>query len=107
MAYCGPRGIALSEFLRWDERDQEAALAWSGYEGRRCKSCGTHPEEWADDKLAYHAHLTECVGCRQRERLANTDEAKKGEGRYATMAGGPATECPQCKPLNMKARSRG
>jgi hypothetical protein len=100
MAYCGPRGIALSEFLRWDRADQDAALAWSAYENRRCGNCGTHPEEWREDQLAYHAHLIECRGCRQKQRLANTDEAKQGEGRYAVMAGGSPLDCPQCKPLD-------
>lgn len=99
MDYCGPRGIALDEFLRWSPRSQEAALVWSAYEGRRCKQCGTHPDEWAEDKLAYHAHLTECRGCRQQQRLAATDEAKRGEGRYAVMAGGSAADCPQCRPF--------
>lgn len=99
MAYCGPRGIALSDFLRWDRKDQEAALDWAAFEARRCGQCGTHPDEWADDKLAYHAHLDECRGCRQRQRLANTDEAKRGEGRYVVMSAGPAAECQRCKPL--------
>jgi hypothetical protein len=98
MAYCGPRGIPLTEFLRWESRDQEAALAWSAFEGHRCKSCGTHPDEWAADKLAYHAHLTECRGCKQLQRLRNTKEAKEGDGRFAVMAGGGAAHCPQCMP---------
>jgi hypothetical protein len=99
MAYCGPRGIPLGAFLRWDRSDQDAALAWAALEGRRCKSCGTHPDEWADDKLAYHAHLTECRGCRQLQRLSSTEEAREGEGRYATMASGSAAECARCQPL--------
>lgn len=99
MAYCGPRGIPLSEFLRWDTADQESALAWTAYEGHRCKSCGTHPEEWAEDKLAYHAHLAECRGCKQLQRLANTDEAKRGDGRFAVMAGGSAVHCRRCQPV--------
>jgi hypothetical protein len=98
MAYCGPRGIALSEFLRWDRADQDAALAWTAYENRRCSHCGTHPDEWAEDKLAYHAHLSECRGCKQLQRLSNTNDAKTGEGRYARMQGGPATDCQNCNP---------
>jgi hypothetical protein len=98
MAYCGPRGIPLSEFLRWSRADQDAALAWTAHENRRCGNCGTHPDEWSEDNLAYHAHLTECVGCRQLQRLANTDDAKTGEGRFAVMMGGPATACQNCNP---------
>lgn len=99
MAYCGPRGIPIDEFLRWPVTSQEAALDWQAFEARRCKHCGTHPDEWADDKLAYHAHLTECVGCRQLQRLSNTEKAKKGDGVYALTAGGSAAACPQCKPM--------
>jgi hypothetical protein len=99
MAYCGPRGIALSEFLRWDVGDQDAAIDWAAFEERRCRSCGTHPDEWTDDKTAYHAHLTECRGCKQLQRLSKTDDAKAGDGRFAVMAGGSAADCPRCKPF--------
>jgi hypothetical protein len=111
MAYCGPRGIPLSVFLgrpvrpgvdpEWTASDQENALAWADFEARRCNNCGTHPDEWADDKYAYHAHLTECRGCKQQQRLSDTDEARKGEGRYAVMASGSAADCPRCKPIRM------
>lgn len=98
MAYCGPRGIPLSQFLQWPRADQDAALSWSAFENRRCKSCGTHPDEWDDDRLAYHAHLTECRGCKQSQRLAARDDAQRGEGRYVVMAGGSAANCQQCNP---------
>lgn len=111
MAYCGPRGIPHSVFLGrvvrpgvdagWLQADRDDALAWQAHENRRCRSCGTHPEEWAEDKFAYHAHLSECRGCKQRERLSNTDEAKRGEGRFAVMQPGPASDCPRCKPLSL------
>jgi hypothetical protein len=109
MGYCGPRGIPLSVFLgrkvhpgvdpEWTAADREDALAWADFEARRCTSCGTHPDEWAEDRqTAYHAHLKECRGCTQQRRLAATDEAKRGEGRYVVMAGGSAADCPQCRP---------
>jgi hypothetical protein len=99
MDYCAPRGIELDAFLRWSRRSQDAALEWASFEARRCRNCGTHPDEWADDKFAYHAHLHQCLGCRQQQRLSETDEAKKGQGVYALMAGGSAVDCPQCKPV--------
>lgn len=108
MAYCGPRGIAHSVFLgrvvrpgvdpEWLPADRDDALAWQAYENRRCRSCGTHPDEWAEDKTAYHAHLTECRGCRQVQRLAASDQAKEGQGRSVVMAGGSAAQCAQCHP---------
>jgi hypothetical protein len=98
MAYCGPRGIALSQFLRWPRTDQDAALAWAAFEGRRCRTCGTHPDEWADDSAAFHAHLQQCKGCQAQQRLAETPEAKQGRGVTVVMAAGPAGACPRCRP---------
>jgi hypothetical protein len=107
MAYCGPRGLPHSVFLgrvvgpgdpAWLPSDREDALGWAAYEGRRCTSCGTHPDEWAEDKMAYHAHLGECRGCRDKQRLGATEGAR-GDGRYVAMAGGSAADCERCKPL--------
>lgn len=108
MAYCGPRGIPLSVFLgrvvgpadpAWLASDRDAVLSWTSYEGRRCKNCGTHPEEWAEDRYAFHAHLAQCKGCQHQQRLTESRDAREaGRGIYAVMAQGPAAECPQCKP---------
>jgi tRNA(Ile)-lysidine synthase TilS/MesJ len=100
MAYCGPRGIALSDFLRWDVQDQADALDWAEFEARRCPQCGTHPDEWADDPLAYHAHLEQCPGCKERQRLTESPEAQQGRGIYVRSAVGPAAECPRCRPFD-------
>jgi hypothetical protein len=110
MGYCGPRGIPLSVFLgrvvrpgvdaEWLPSDREDALAWQAHENRRCGSCGTHRDEWAEDKTAYHAHLDECPGCKQRQRLAQSDKAREAtEGVSAVLAHGSAAECPRCKPV--------
>jgi len=98
MAYCGPRALALSDFLRWAQKDQDAALEWSAYESRRCRSCGTHPDEWADDRFAYHAHLSQCKGCQRQQGLSEASETRTERGVSAVMAPGPALECPQCQP---------
>lgn len=109
MGYCGPRGIPHSVFLgrvvrpgtdpTWLQSDREDALAWQAHENRRCGSCGTHPDEWDEDKSAYHAHLHQCKGCRQRQRLAQSDDAKNaGDGVTAVLAHGSAAACPRCKP---------
>lgn len=114
MAYCGPRGIPHSVFLgrvarpgidpEWLQSDRDDALAWQVHENQRCRGCGTHPEDWAEDKFAYHAHFQECVGCRQRDRLANSDDAqKKKAGWSAVLSHGPATACARCKPVDLAA----
>lgn len=67
MAYVGPKGIPLSEFLTWDTHDQEAALLWQAHEARRCGQCRTHPWDWNPDKggrrQAYTAEVVQCPGC--------------------------------------------
>lgn len=99
MAYCGPKGIALDDFLRWSRRSQEAALAWQARESQRCRNCGTHPEDWADDALAHHAHLEQCKGCQQQQRITEAPEADE-RGVYAVVRPGPAMDCPLCKPMD-------
>jgi hypothetical protein len=99
MAYCGPRGLPLSEFLRWPAGDQDAALDWADFEARRCTACGTHPDEWAADPLAYHAHLEQCRGCKEQQRISESAEARQERGVHVRIAMGPAAACPRCQPL--------
>jgi hypothetical protein len=97
MAYCGPRGLPLSQFLRWSHADQDAALDWQVYEAGRCRGCGTHPDEWAGDRYAFHAHFEQCPGCKEKQRLAEAPEAAE-RGVFPVVARGPATACPRCRP---------
>lgn len=96
MAYCGPRGIALDEFLRWPPHSQQAALDWQAYENRRCRSCGVHPDDVAEG--AFHAHLEQCKGCQARERVSEAKEAHEGRGVYAVVQPVAAPNCSRCKP---------
>jgi hypothetical protein len=100
MAYCGPRGIALSAFLRWAQTDQDAALEWAAHEARRCSGCGTHPDDWADNPHAHHAHLSdECPGCLARHRhTEGLGDRAKDPGVSVVLPRGPARDCPQCNP---------
>lgn len=66
MAYCGPRGIALSDFLQWQEDDQQAALAWQADQSERCSHCGTAEWEWVEDPNAYATEVRVCRGCNLR-----------------------------------------
>jgi hypothetical protein len=79
MAYCGPRGLAWSEFLSWDQISRDAALLWARMEAETC-SCGTRLEEWDRDKgghpAAYVATVRECPGC---AALARRDERLRGQ----------------------------
>jgi hypothetical protein len=102
MAYCGPRGIALSEFLRWDRSDQDAALEWQAREGRRCKQCGTDPLDWSEDRFAFHAHVgDQCPGCLARHRREQAEKKNDGglqPGEHVELAHGPFGDCPRCNP---------
>lgn len=90
MAYCGPRGIPLSTFLSWSKDDQAAALAWSGYESRRCRNCGFHPDE--DQR---HTHTDICPGCVKRDQAAKA--AEDTPGAHVRLAHGTAATCDRCQ----------
>lgn len=93
MAYCGPRGIALSVFLSWPRTDQDAALMWSAHESKRCR-CGYHPDEGD-----VHAHLEHCPGCMRLAELASSATAKEAvAGTRPVLLNGPAVNCPRCNP---------
>ena len=101
MAYCGPRGIELDAFLRWSRRSQNAALEWQARESRRCRGCGTHPDDWVENKHAHHAHLSdECPGCVALARVQDheTEHGKKPmrPGVNVVLPPGPAKDCPRC-----------
>lgn len=99
MAYCGPRGIPLSVFLSWPEADQQAALGWQAHEGRRCGSCGTHPDDWDEDKHAYHPEAFQCAGCRDVERTKQAPEVVNGErGLHIRLVPGTHKDCSRCNP---------
>lgn len=90
MAYCGPRGIPLSQFLGWSEHDQAAALAWQSHEAARCPHCGTHPQEWRDDPHAYTAQPRGCLGCHllgtaSREHARGRGGKEPAPGQYFTL----------------------
>ncbi len=90
MAYCGPRGIPLEEFLQWGELSQDAALQWQAYEARRCSSCGSHPDEGPR-----HAHVDVCAGCVARAHADESEDAK-ARGAHVRMAAGTAGTCERC-----------
>jgi hypothetical protein len=79
MAYCGPKGIPLSAFLSWADADQDAALMWHAHEGQRCPQCGTHPDDWREDRRSWVAEAHRCWGCQAVE--AKHAELEKVENR--------------------------
>ncbi len=79
MEYCAPRGIAHSEFLSWDECDQDKALEWAREQATVCSGCGTRKVEWERDRFAYVTDAFICSGCElvEQER-ENIPEKAKG-----------------------------
>lgn len=90
MAYCGPRGIALSVFLGWAPEDQAAALAWQAHESRRCSGCGSHPD---DGPL--HPHINVCPVCVQLDKARSKPEAQV-TGAHVVLAAGSIKTCDRC-----------
>jgi hypothetical protein len=101
MAYCGPRGIPLTDFLAWEPSDQEAALSWQEHEARRCRGCGRHPDE-----PARHPHIDVCPGCVELERARKTEDAQV-PGAHLHMAYGTPGSCNRCLAEIEANRPRG
>lgn len=102
MAYCGPAGVSLHDFLNWPAYAQSSALAWSQRESERCRTCGVHP----DDKPNVHAHMRQCASCGQREvtaREAQKLTEKGAEGVYVEISHGSSDRCPVCVKRRAKA----
>jgi hypothetical protein len=75
MEYCHHAGIPHSEFLSWDERDQEAEIEYMLYDKSRCPGCGTFPEEWFGEDnrhLQPPPYLPTTINCLGCETLADT-----------------------------------
>lgn len=103
MSYCGPRGIELDAFLRWSRRSQNAALEWQAHENRRCRDCGTHPDDWSENTHAHHAHLSDqCPGCLRsssfHEKATSGGDKPLDPGVRVLLPHGPARDCRRCNP---------
>jgi hypothetical protein len=99
MEYCGPAGIARSDFLSWDRDDRDAALWWLIYKREACQSCGTRAEEWnpdlGGDLDAYIAAPTHCRGCEVRargEEQFNRDRKQYRRGTSIALQRPPSEE---------------
>lgn len=95
MAYCGPRGIPLSQFLSWSTADQDAALGWAAHEARRCSSCGRHP----DDGVV-HVHEDICPGCAALERHRDAEHEPGARTHLQVGDVGTCTRCAQLRQMN-------
>lgn len=80
LAYCVPLGLPHSEFLSWEEDDQDKAIAYLRDKALACNSCGTRESEWEGDSFAFVVSSRVCKGCELIE-LERDGEQKhiKGE----------------------------
>lgn len=79
MGYCGPAGLAYTEFMGWDPLSRDLALAWRRREDSRCGGCGVPYEDWylddgTPDDTAYTLNAYRCPGCEK-----HAGHADKGE----------------------------
>lgn len=65
MRVCREWRITHSELLSWSALDREKALAYVVHEGRRCKECGIHPEDWPTEveDPPFEVEANRCFGC--------------------------------------------
>ena len=68
LAYCAPLGLPHSEFLSWNDDDQDKALAWVTDQAELCAGgCGTRASEWdpkqGGHRFAYITQTRRCPGC--------------------------------------------
>lgn len=90
MEYCGPRGIAHSVFLSWDDDDQDDAIAWMQDQQDICGNCGTRQEDWLDEEghelriPKLEPHDSRCYGCKSRAEYQTylDDEGANPNGLY-------------------------
>lgn len=97
MAYCVPKGIPHSVFLKWNEDDQDKALGWELYQRQLCSGCGTEPSEWVDEDgfpvfpPPYQPNSTRCYGCVTLNE-ENRKFEKMGNSIGVSLRLGPYTE---------------
>lgn len=88
MAACARLGISHSHFLGgpdvFTRTDRDLAVWFEIYEGERCPSCGTRPNEWDPEQgghdHAYVAKLHKCYGCAERARAEKRITKEMGAG---------------------------
>lgn len=127
MAYCGPRGIPLHEFLDWPALSRDAALAWQERENAKCR-CGQVRSEWrkydehGHPVLENGAHVADpdnapftvdgefCPACHALEQAEKTAPKVDGTASRAWVLGfvpNPDYVAPWDKPLQAEAAEAG
>lgn len=94
MSYCGPHGIAWSDFLSWSKISRDAAIVWDLRRRQSCGSCGTHPDAWDPARGGHdHAFVAEVRGCRGCETVASAQQQLPEElakiGGYVALVHNP------------------
>jgi hypothetical protein len=82
--------VPYSVFLRWDEGDQDTALAYERYLAGLCPQCRTPRHDWEHDRFAYVADIDQCPGCEtvsqaQRQLQDQLPEGEASKGYYVAL----------------------
>lgn len=86
MRVCEKYQISYSEFLGWDDDDQDLAIAYEIFQADKCGRCGTSRERWESDRFAYEPVVERCRGCEMMEKQQQTLTEQRGtEGMYVVM----------------------
>lgn len=105
LAVCADYKIPHSRFLGWSQDDRDKAIWQRIRRSETCGSCGTHPDEWDEDRgghrRAYTASIVVCPGCEVRQR----EEAELKAPRWEKVRG--AFVVMRRNPKAKKRRRRG
>lgn len=102
MAWCSNHGLPHSTLLSWSPEDRAKLMAHLLDDAARCSSCGTLPDEWAENQWAYEAVTIMCHGCAIKE--AANEDAPDLPGTKVTLMPALAAERIRERPRTIPGR---
>lgn len=69
LEYCVSQGIPFSQYLEWNEEDQDLLVEFLIWDAGKCQQCGSHPSEWLDEEgrakepPPFLSETRRCLGC--------------------------------------------
>jgi hypothetical protein len=74
LGWCVDKAIPYSQYLDWNEEDQNLLVEYLMWQQGICQQCGSHPDEWLDEAgkakepPPFLAATRKCLGCATLEQ---------------------------------------